>query len=362
MGLSEQQEYIVENSTDKSIFLASAACGKTTVLTEKVRRLLRQGIDPKKIVVITFTNTAANEMKERLMSDYKEGLYIGTIHGLANQLLLRNGFDTSSILSSKEKNKYDLLFMEANKYRAYMPQYDWLLLDEAQDSDEAQFQFMFDNLQPKHFFIVGDLKQAIYAFNKKTAQPLINLSKKPGVQIFEATENYRNGTNILAFAKKIIAPSGNVDKSKPKRIAHGAVVETFLTNKEMANLIKNSEDNYSDWCVLIYTRNNIDDMIRILNKEGIPAETFKQGDNSKQQLEHLMESDTVKVLTPWSAKGLEWKNVIVKDTNKTDQVKECYENVMYVCATRAKDRLYWFPRFRKKKKTIKFGDKVFEWE
>lgn len=362
MELSNEQRFIINESTDKSVLNASAACGKTRVLTEKARRLLRDGVNPYKIAIITFTNMAAHEMRDRLKDDYKEGLYIGTIHGLANQLLLRNGFDTERILSSKDDDKYDKLFAEAKKYKMYLPQYNWLLIDEAQDSNEQQYEFIFDTLSPTHFLLVGDIKQAIYSFNGKTAEPFKAISSQPGVKTFDMTENFRNGANILAFAKQKIAPSGYFDKSRPQRGVNGTVTERSYTNTELKNLINNSSYDYKDWCVLINRRMDIGSFMLDMNKKGIPCQTFKQGENSKEELEKIMSSNTVKVLTPWSAKGLEWTNVIVKDTKRTGQVEDCYENILYVCATRARDNLYWFPPYRKKTKSVKFGDKVFEWE
>ena len=64
MNLSKQQEAIVTTTADKVVVIASAASGKTAVLTERVRYLLERGVDPKKIVLITFTNAAAEELAQ----------------------------------------------------------------------------------------------------------------------------------------------------------------------------------------------------------------------------------------------------------------------------------------------------------
>ena len=78
MSLSEIQKKIVEAKEEKIIVLSAAASGKTAVLTERVRHLLNSGVDPKEIVVITFTNAAAEELNERL--NKPTGLFVGTIH------------------------------------------------------------------------------------------------------------------------------------------------------------------------------------------------------------------------------------------------------------------------------------------
>ena len=73
--LSKAQQKIVNATENKIVVVASAAAGKTTVLTERVRHLLEKGIDPQKIVLITFTNAAAEEMASRL--EYPKGIFIG---------------------------------------------------------------------------------------------------------------------------------------------------------------------------------------------------------------------------------------------------------------------------------------------
>jgi DNA helicase II / ATP-dependent DNA helicase PcrA len=67
MILDKIQQEIVESNDNNIIVVAGAGSGKTRVLTERVKRLINDGIDPCNIVVITFTNMAADEMRERLL-------------------------------------------------------------------------------------------------------------------------------------------------------------------------------------------------------------------------------------------------------------------------------------------------------
>ena len=100
INLTEKQRLIVETTKSKVVVVASAAAGKTRCITERVRWLLGQGVTPEKIAAITFTNAAAEEISERLGNP--EGVYIGTIHGLANYFLRLGGVDTSQILNEEK--------------------------------------------------------------------------------------------------------------------------------------------------------------------------------------------------------------------------------------------------------------------
>ena len=57
---------LVNKQNTNIIVSAGAGSGKTTVLKERVLRILNQGIDINKLIILTFTNNAAKEMKERI--------------------------------------------------------------------------------------------------------------------------------------------------------------------------------------------------------------------------------------------------------------------------------------------------------
>lgn len=156
MNFTETQEKILSANESKVVVMSSAASGKTALLTEKVRRILQSGVDPRKVAVITFTNMAATELIQRLGADYKDGIFIGTIHALANYMLRAGGVDTSKVLNDE---KFDELFELIVKNQHCIKHLDWVLLDEAQDSDPLQFNFLFGMIDPPNFFVTGDLKQ-----------------------------------------------------------------------------------------------------------------------------------------------------------------------------------------------------------
>lgn len=90
--LDAQQQVIVDCNEPNIIVAAGAGSGKTRVLTERIKRLLNDGVPPMNIVSITFTNMAADEMRERLAD--VPGIadaFIGTIHSFANRIYGNSG-------------------------------------------------------------------------------------------------------------------------------------------------------------------------------------------------------------------------------------------------------------------------------
>ena len=344
MELTETQKKILESKEPKIVVMSSAASGKTALLTEKVRSILRAGVDPREIAVITFTNMAATELVQRLGADYKEGIFIGTIHALANYMLRVGGVDTSKILNEE---KFDELFELIVDNPGCVKKLEWVLLDEAQDSDSLQFNFLFDMINPPNFFVVGDVKQSIYRWKGSEPQLLLDLIQRGDVTFFSMLENFRNGIKILEFAKRLIKTTGMVDKSIPVRKELGVVEETYFGENAIVSRIE-SNPEYKNWAILCRTNIEVQTVSNFLRKHDIPFETFKQGDLTKDELVKKMGQDTVKVLTVHSAKGLEWDNVIVIGMKYFSDEERC---VCYVAATRARNRLIWMGYEAKKKKT-----------
>lgn len=92
--LNSEQLRVVLEGDGPCLVLAGAGSGKTRTLVYRVSYLLKQGINPKNILLVTFTNKAAREMLERieLLLGYKAGgLWGGTFHHIGNRLLRMYG-------------------------------------------------------------------------------------------------------------------------------------------------------------------------------------------------------------------------------------------------------------------------------
>ena len=158
MELKKEQLLAVQTDAPKVLGAAASGSGKTRCMMERIKFLLDQGVEARKIYAITFTNAAAAEMKERL--DESAGdVFIGTIHSLANRILLMNGIDTSS-----QNENFDWLLEQIYKRKVEVPIIDHLLVDEFQDLCKNEYMFITKDLKAKNWYFCGDSQQAIYGF------------------------------------------------------------------------------------------------------------------------------------------------------------------------------------------------------
>ncbi|MBR3269698.1 UvrD-helicase domain-containing protein [Candidatus Saccharibacteria bacterium] len=90
-GLNPRQKEAVEYLEGPLLILAGAGSGKTRTLTHRIANLILHGVKPSKILAVTFTNKAANEMKERLAKLVDAPInfmpYMGTFHGICVKIL-----------------------------------------------------------------------------------------------------------------------------------------------------------------------------------------------------------------------------------------------------------------------------------
>lgn len=336
MELSTKQKEIINSPYNRVAVRAAAASGKTTLLTEKVRSLLVSGVIPSTIAVITYTRMAAANLIERLGSDYKDGIYIGTVHSLAAHFLSKNG-KGGMIHQAAEDEEFDTLFAECQNLNL-KGEYNWVLLDEGQDSSTSQLEFIFTMLDPPNIFIVYDDRQCIF----EEKNQLDKYIKKEQLYVYQMNENYRNCPSILKFAKAQLSGSKLTDNSVPMNFIPGQVWRDTYTFDLFKTIPK---DDYSNWAILAPTNQDIGFLKKQLENLGIPYVTFRQSAITKTQLNKLMNENTVKLLTIHSAKGLEWDNVIVYDVNHFMLKAAWYAAALrYVGATRAKTKLYWLKK------------------
>ena len=78
---TEQQKMVIASGGRRLICSAAAGSGKTAVMVERVVRMIREGADPESFLVVTFTNAAAAEMKEKIRNRLREDRQYETVRG-----------------------------------------------------------------------------------------------------------------------------------------------------------------------------------------------------------------------------------------------------------------------------------------
>ncbi len=291
-GLNPNQKKAVTHKKGPLLLLAGAGSGKTRVLTHRAAWFIKEGLaKPHNILLLTFTNKAAQEMKKRmakLFDQNKKGtVFAGTFHSFCARLLRIDGhfigvdknyviYDTQDQqnlikkilreldLDPKEFKPNSLLYtIEGAKnqgllpgdYRAtvrgywqetaaqvyeryqkelddmasldfndlllktielftthldvlerYQNRYQYVLVDEYQDTNEVQYQ-LTKLLSKKHQNItaVGDASQSIYGWRGANFRNLMNLTVDfPKTTIINLEQNYRSTQTILEAANSVI--------------------------------------------------------------------------------------------------------------------------------------------------------------
>ncbi|WP_434686794.1 ATP-dependent helicase [Pseudanabaena minima] len=114
--LSEKQKEAVNYNEGALLVSAGPGSGKTRVLTERIRRLLAEDKSFFRILALTFTNKAANEMQERLteVPNIRQRAFIGTLHSFCLEVLTNRGKPvgiegTPHIMESNQERRQMLL-------------------------------------------------------------------------------------------------------------------------------------------------------------------------------------------------------------------------------------------------------------
>lgn len=196
---------------------ATAGSGKTRWLTERAGDLVGKG-EP--FAAFTFTRTATAVLKERVSPP--EGCWIGTIHSFCAEVLTQSFGE--QIPKKLGKSYYDdadframverpvqLLKEEPAALRSLVLAYPNLLLDEAQDLDQTQFDLVHLLCSAGcTLFQVGDPNQSIYGFAGASPTHMYDLAEEftPGRE--ELNVNYRCSNQIVEFSNSILG----LEKSK----------------------------------------------------------------------------------------------------------------------------------------------------
>ncbi|MCD4704763.1 ATP-dependent helicase [bacterium] len=331
--LNSEQYQVVSSGDGPHLVLAGAGSGKTRTLVYRVAWLIDQGIDPSKILLVTFTNKAANEMLERVKKILqREGkslsIWGGTFHSLANRLLkiygenigIKRNFsildaqDSNSLLKniskdffkSMSKGKYpsvaivketisfsvnsdleikdaleikfsewlafsgqiesiqaeykkrkkeadfldfdDLLFywrklsQDSDMSKVFSKKWDYVLVDEYQDTNFLQAEIVYNlSRKKKNVIVVGDDAQSIYSFRAADIRNILDFPKLfKGCQVHKLETNYRSTPEIISLANVVIKENQNQFFKNLKSVSKSYLKPELMTlrdNREEARFI-----------------------------------------------------------------------------------------------------------------------------
>lgn len=368
-GLNDKQYEAVINTEGPNLVIAGAGSGKTKVLTHKIAYLINEkGVKPWNILAITFTNKAANEMKERIEtiigSQNTNDMWIGTFHSICVRILRkfidRIGFDSSFIIFDssdqkalvkqclKELNIDDKLFTDRSVLSAisnaknemltpvqyalrangelrketiakiytlyqaklkqnnsldfddiinyciqilsenpdileyYSEKFKYVLVDEYQDTNKAQFTLItLLSARYGNITVVGDNDQGIYSFRGADISNILNFERDfPGTKIIKLEQNYRSTKPILDAANAVIKHNTkkyeknlwteNKEGHMPKlHIAKNEYDEAAFIVEQIEHLKREEYYKYADFTVLYRTNAQSRAIEDILRRENI---------------------------------------------------------------------------------------------
>ena len=368
-GLNDKQYEAVINTEGPCLVIAGAGSGKTKVLTHKVAYLMQEkNVAPWNILAITFTNKAANEMKERvakLVGEQAKDLWMGTFHSICVRILRSHidkiGFDTSFIIFDtsdqrtmikrclKELDIDDKMFTERSvqseisnaknemlepdqyllrakgdfrkekiaeiyeKYQKnlkennaidfddiinytikilnenpeikeyYSNKFKYVLVDEYQDTNKAQFTLVKLFAENNgNITVVGDNDQGIYSFRGADISNILNFERDfKNSKIIKLEQNYRCTGNILKIANSVIKNNETKYEKKlwteneigrlPKIYsAENEYDEGNYIVEQIEHLRRQEDLKYSDFAVLYRMNTQSRAIEQILSREGIP--------------------------------------------------------------------------------------------
>lgn len=364
--LSSEQMKIIEANENHLAIIAGAGTGKTTVITEKIKTLINNGVDPLKILAITFTKKAAHEMTLRIKNDLiKVMTFDAYCYSLIKQDIKINLIEDNIPFFRKDvlsfhlydaDNKKGIKPIGYQKYVAYKKinrlmdfndieylalskikneSFDYVLVDEFQDTNELQLNIL-KNLVKRHTktIVVGDPDQSIYAFRGAKSDIFDNYIKYFNAKVLTLTNNYRSKSLIIKGANNIIS----YNKIRIKKL-----LKPF--HKELGNIIfkKITDENQ----LVKYIINEYESL---LGKNKSFAVLYRNH-NIAYELRKIVTEYNYKIslLTIHEAKGLEFDVVFIiglnqgvfpsQIINKVSNLDE-ERRLMFVAITRAKQRLY----------------------
>ena len=378
-GLNPAQRAAVEAYDSASLIIAGAGSGKTRVLTSRIAYMIEQKVDPKNILALTFTNKAAEQMRERIRQMVpgrkSRELFMGTFHSIFARILRtdaeRIGFPTNFTIydASDARNLIKTIVKELNladdKYKPnviasrisqaknalvtpgaylansahatedrraqipefgniynlycqrckhngamdfddlllqtnillrdcpdvleyYQKQFKYILVDEYQDTNYAQY-IIVRRLSQHHgkVCVVGDDAQSIYSFRGAKIENILSFQRDyPEAKVFKLEQNYRSTRTIVEAANSVIVHNSRRmekrcfsegDEGEKIRVlkAYTDREEAELVVQDLRDKVRATGDAWNEAAILYRTNNQSQALEESLRRRGIPYRIYK---------------------------------------------------------------------------------------
>lgn len=218
MNFTDEQKLILSQKKGSFKVLAAAGSGKTSTMSYLVEDEIVSGRTIESdIAFITFTRFASDQIKTKLRKIMKRWTKVlcGTFNATMMRLLNQAKIDVpepiglyDARMAQFEKFFLDLMTNKDPRLVKTLIAYKILIVDEFQDLDESQFEFvkLFREIQPGlRIIAIGDLAQNIYRFRGTSNEFLRTLLDEliPDLNCFQLTTNFRSSKHILRFVNRL---------------------------------------------------------------------------------------------------------------------------------------------------------------
>lgn len=191
---------------------------------------------------------------------------------------------------------YHLLLSEPDLLRTMQNRFQYLLVDEWQDTNPVQYQLIKMIAAPSnHLFVVGDDDQTIYSFNGADQAIIMDFKKRyPAAAVYTLEVNYRSNASILGIANQVIARNSVRTKKQLKATRTSDTSPLYLrpntTDQEAAlviqqinKLVKEENRNYRDIVILHRTTSSSRAIVDEFVRTRIPFISYSKGDSFYEQ-------------------------------------------------------------------------------
>ena len=232
--LNEEQYSAVSSKPGPALVIAGAGSGKTRTLTYRVAFLIEKGIDPKNILLLTFTNKASREMLERVKElvpiDISD-LWGGTFHSICNRILRRHaeelGFTSSFSIMDRDDQKTLINSVvagcEIDTKSKRFPKADVLIT-------------IFSLIQNTGASL-DDILETSYPYFEDWLEEIRRVEK--GYQIKKKEVNSMDFDDLLVHTRQLIKDNVDLRTRYQKKFQHILVDEFQDTNYVQSELIDN---------------------------------------------------------------------------------------------------------------------------